>query len=242
MQWQDPISFAILLACFIGLLFSFMLLIVWQGKKYINRVKKEEANKRRILKAHQQQLAQSAILSMEKERNRIAADLHDALVGNLRRILLLNKDEHLKKEIKHAIHTARDISHDLMPPMLEHLPMEELIIHLVQPLQDAYSIHLESQESTPLDPEVKLHVYRILQELISNVLTHAKANDIFIHFSNTPSLLSLTFKDNGIGFKEGKKQGIGMQNIEMRCQLIQASCSFNPNTPQGSRFELHKTL
>jgi len=246
MQWQNPLFFAFFLGIVIFVLFLFMILVVWQVKKYTDKVKQEEANKLQLLKKHQQQLANATIISMEKERKRIAADLHDELTGHLRRILFINTNKTLEKELKTVIDTARNISHDLTPPMLEHLPMSEIINSLLYPLKEKYIVNItidDTEHQTINNIDTKLHLFRILQELLNNIIVHAQANAIDIYFTNSEKQLMLSVADNGIGVNSlnHKNKGIGLQNIEMRSQLINATYKYSPNTPRGTKFELYKT-
>lgn len=242
MEWQNPLFFTILIASFTAFLFLFMVLIIWQGKKYIEKVKKEEATKLQMTKDYQRKIAKATISSMEKERKRMAADLHDDLIGHLRRIQLMNKDASLKAELKSVIDIARDISHDLMPPMLEQLPMKELIAYQTYPLKEHYSLALQVDETATISSEVKLHLFRILQELINNIIKHAQASSISIDFTNTQQGLSLVVKDDGVGLPTKNNSGLGLQNIEMRCQLIRSNYRFGANSPKGTKFELIKNI
>lgn len=173
---------------------------------------------------------------MQKEdRLKVARDLHD----NIGSILVAAKMQFevgidsLKEQNKQltkayqllekALETTREISHNLHADELEKMNLLEALEKLrrnilVEGILEAKLIY---------DPLPKLtnnmthQLYRCIQEVLTNVLKHAKATQITISLKTTPKNLTLTIKDNGIGFDpETVTPGLGTQNIKARVTSI----------------------
>jgi signal transduction histidine kinase len=97
------------LILFLGLLVFIVLL----SRKYIQRIKKES----KIKLAHQKMLLENSIEIQERERNRIASEIHDNLIAQLYQVKLINQEKQLSGYIANSIQTARNISHELSPPL-----------------------------------------------------------------------------------------------------------------------------
>lgn len=225
--WQKPetvTSWIIIAGFFIVALIVSIILLVRSVFRKIMKNRLAEANMRL---EHQQDLLKANIIVQEKERKRIAADLHDTLIGKLTLLRMKNQigqmDEELNQLLGESIDTARRISHDLSPPMIEVTSLPELIENLVHqwqqvlPLSYSTDIRREHEHSD----EVKIQLVRIVQEVITNINKHAHASRIEIRFRQTYQWLALLITDNGKGFKtDKKKQGIGLTNIETRMQYL----------------------
>jgi signal transduction histidine kinase len=137
--------------------------------------------------------------------------------------------------INETIDTTRRISHDLLPPTLENFGLKEAIKELCESYQKTESIdlifELKQQSDQPTDKSVELNLFRILQELIKNSITHGKAQQIRIklwlpdqrHGTGSPNEIKIDYTDNGKGFEVNDplhQNGLGMQNIESRLKMI----------------------
>ncbi|MCG8328195.1 MAG: hypothetical protein MI974_10945 [Chitinophagales bacterium] len=243
MDWRTPTGFAIIIAILGTGILSFMLIVIWQVKKYVTTVQQETA-KRHILEVqHQQQLAAATIESMEAERKRIAADIHDGLIGSLRFMMLNNDDPEFTASLQNTITTARNISHDLMPPLIDRLPLEELLTLFLAPLKQTHAVEVNiTNDSTTIATNKKLHLYRIVQELVNNTIVHAQASSIGIHIRNSTKRFALIYTDNGCGLSDQGQEGLGMKNIAMRCTIIEAQHKFKSHSPHGLKMILTTTL
>lgn len=188
-----------------------------------------EANLRqaRIEIEHQKKLLETGLLAQEKERTRIAADLHDGLIGRLSVIRMKTQigqnPADIEQELGDSIAEARRISHDLMPPMLEFSTAEELIARLIEPWESKLDIQLYADVRTAEDvtPEFKIQLVRIVQELVTNIIKHANATTVHVHLRHTAKSLSLCVTDNGKGFDTAiHKAGLGLGSLEMRAQYL----------------------
>ena len=81
----------------------------------------------------------------------------------------------------------------------------------------------------------ELSVYRIVQELLNNIVKHSKASEAIVQITYQASLLSITIEDNGIGLAKGdqQKEGIGLQSLQSRVKAMNGKIEFDSTTGQG---------
>jgi signal transduction histidine kinase len=245
--WQNPENFALWLTFVFTILIVLMSTFVYFTRLYFIRILKEQQKLQTTIVSHQQQLLEDSILVQERERNRIAADLHDDLISKLN-ISLLSlhtnpKVEELSTLLQDSIFLARRITHDLSPPLLEQSSLYELLEEFVDPikthLEIALSYSLNTEETLP-NP-TKLQIFRIIQEVINNILKHAQASQLKVHLHLGKRYVGLKIIDNGIGFDTDKKsQGLGLKNIRLRSQSLQGAFRFQSKPQQGSSFLFFK--
>lgn len=205
--------------------------------------------------AHQIQLLNASILSQEKERKRIAKDLHDSIGSKLNVILLsLHRVNSLVNDLPKVATTIQDsldllnstvgrtrcIAHGLLPPTLESFGLITAIEELCDDYRKigALTIDFEVAEkgAIGLDKTVELHLFRVLQELFLNSTKHSEASKIKLFLKGDPSTVQLTYQENGKGFDMSKfeaKKGLGMQNIESRLKIIHAEWKFYSAIGEG---------
>ncbi|WP_298513112.1 ATP-binding protein [uncultured Kordia sp.] len=176
---------------------------------------------------------QKLIHFQEEDRKRLSEELHDNVMSrfHLMRLNLLDGDiELLHKNLKTSMKIIRALSHNFAP-MEAHtddfsLMVEDYISQIEDKIQINYTV-LNSQTKEKLSASVKLNMFRIFQELISNILKHSKATEIEIQFRNTTQSTILFVKDNGCGFNPEKTmQGIGLKNIQYRAEIIKSRYKF----------------
>lgn len=216
---------------------ALLLFFFFSRKKIVEK----ELEKKELEVEHQKEIIHATILTQEKERKRIAQDLHDDISSKLNVILLnsnflidgeLSPDEYTKvnqniiKVTKKTLGNARKIAHDLLPPILEKFGLQSAIEELVDEFNVSKKVMIDSNIEYPqnkLTPTQELHVFRIIQELVNNSVRHGKAEKIDLDFIEKEKELSLNYKDNGIGFSAHvieEKKGLGMKNIESRVELL----------------------
>lgn len=188
---------------------------------------KERTNVQRALNETQDQI----ITIQENERRRIAQDLHDDVSNSLAAIrnMVIRKSEPgvVEKEIDHLIDTIRKISHDLMPVNVEEFSLTEIIEHTVSKFKDHPSLALEfnyTGKLIRLKPFHELVIYRIISELITNILKHANATQALIQLMYQADSLVVTVEDNGTGIKNPKGEGgMGLRSIRLRADYLHAT-------------------
>lgn len=176
-------------------------------------------------------LAGNLVRSEERERRRIASELHDNVVqhlalGKLRLELGLNKglpftellheQSHLMLE---AMQQIREICNDLSPPVLYDFGLAKALKSLGTNLAQKTMPHLDLQyelEDLNLPDYAQAFLYQTARELVINAIKHAKASQLRVTLRKTPTAIRLTVEDDGVGFALGSKPGFGLANIQQR--------------------------
>ncbi len=207
---------------------------------------------------HEQQkvLLNASIRLQEEERQRIAADLHDdagPLLATARLYLnenLVNQDKSTQLQaifqarqiLDDTIQLIRNISHSLMPPTLKNFGLESAINDLFQKISGSGSINASSrfhEYKERLKPEKELIVFRVVQELINNILKHSNAS--FIHLTQNvhSDKFFLRIHHDGRGivqsdFEKLNKSniGLGLKNISSRLKVVQGNINFEKDISQ----------
>jgi signal transduction histidine kinase len=204
----------------------------------------------------QKMMLNASIKMQEEERQRLAADLHDdagPLLATARLYLnenLVNQDKvnqlqsifQARQIIDDTIQLIRNISHDLMPPTLKNFGLESAINDLFQKISGSGTVNASSRfhdYKDRLKPEKELLVFRIVQELINNILKHS--NSSFIHLTQNvhADKFYLRIHHDGRGivqsdFEKLNKSniGLGLKNIGSRIRLLQGEILFEKDISQ----------
>ncbi|MGI4740117.1 MAG: PAS domain S-box protein [Janthinobacterium lividum] len=208
---------------------------------------KEMATRQQL---RQQQEVLSAILStQEEERRRIAEALHNG-VGQLLYGTRLHLDglppseavRASKDLLNEAIRATRTISFELTPSILEDFGLAVALQELVSriPSSLAVDLNLHGLEQT-LPPLLATAVYRIVQELLNNVMKHAQAREVFVQVTHEDGQVYLSVEDDGLGFDaEGAapRMGIGLAGIRTRVGLLGGTFSCKSQPGRGTGFFL----
>ena len=183
-------------------------------------------------------LAAYVDLSNEKERERIARELHDGIGQMLTYIkLLLNemeeeikpgsgagkKSEEIREVVTSISKDIRNIAMGLKPKILEELGLEPAIRILVETTSEQHGI---KGSFYPYDlvhryaPEFELNLYRIVQELLNNIVKHAKATGFTLQVFDNDKTVNITLEDDGKGFDVqhvlNSSEGLGLQSLYRR--------------------------
>ncbi|MEP0262667.1 ATP-binding protein [Dokdonia sp.] len=191
----------------------------------------------------QTQYAQSLIKNQEEERIRVSQELHNS-VGQ--KLVLLSKkaialeDKSAQDLAGNVLEELRSISRNLHPIILTNLGLTKAIESLVNDIDAKTSTfftheinlidHLFSKEST-------LHLYRIVQELLTNLVTHAFAKAASVTITHKEDCVEISIKDNGKGFDTtaGKeKYGLGLRTILERVKILGAEIHLNSTLNKGT--------
>ncbi|MFN0175916.1 MAG: tetratricopeptide repeat protein [Saprospiraceae bacterium] len=191
------------------------------------------------------------IEGQEKERSRIAADLHDGLGGLLTSVKShfnsLPKpatDQDLFRKTNHLIDDAcvevRRISHNMMPRALALSGLPGALEDLAQDL-DKQGIRCQLEmiglEEKTLNPTQSVNIYRIIQELTNNVVKHAQADHLLLQLIRRDNTLTIIAEDNGQGFDVQKamtQKGLGLSSIESRVKFLQGTIEWDAVPGEGT--------
>lgn len=199
------------------------------------------------------------INTREKERKRIASDLHDELGPLLSSVrlhvnCLQGKDsqdaEIIKKLIQHidtVLDRLREISNDLMPPALLRKGLVHTIHEFIARLNDIQSIRINfyAPEIVPVSREAKAHLYRIIQEIIHNAVKHAAAETLEISIKISDNKLLLQLSDDGCGFDFKTKvsgPGMGLSNITRRVAVLHGDMHIDTKPGKGTAYTIQIPL
>ena len=173
----------------------------------------------------------------EKERLRIAKELHDGVNGDLsaikfKLVSLLETNNAVINEavamIDNSCEQVRSISHNLVPPSLRDFDLLEAVENYCNDMNAIHKPEISFQhvgDAIVLEKKQEANVFRIIQELVTNAIKHAEAKEILVQLSHVENTLQLTVEDDGKGFdaENTKTDGIGMQNIRSRVAYLDGS-------------------
>ncbi|MEW7291927.1 tetratricopeptide repeat-containing sensor histidine kinase [Aquimarina sp. 2304DJ70-9] len=213
----------------------------------------EELNEEKIsnlLDTHKLQKIRAYLDGQNKERERVSKDLHDGIGGNLAaiRIRLEQMKSGSPSELKQIITNVdqtydeiRSISHDLMPKNIHHLYFTDLVKEFIEfsahkDVELKYYIHPE-KELNEIPESLQLTIYRITQELITNINKHANATEISINMMiyEKSNRVNMIIEDNGRGFDIKKSNyGVGLKSIKQRISNNNGSIKIDSNFDTGT--------
>ncbi len=212
-----------------------------------------------------QEKFKATLAGEERERSRIARELHDGIVSRLSVIktsfsalpqYYREDDESLEfQEIIHqldqSITELRATSHNLLPEFLKRAGLEETLRIYCENISKGsrLKITFQSNEFPALNDEFQLNIYRIIQEFIQNIIKHSGATQALIQFDTKEDTLSITIDDNGAHQKDlnglaPAGNGIGLQNLCNRIQLLNGSMEiehFDAGSSVYLEFDLKKS-
>lgn len=240
-RWENQDQIVVWIWIGIGLFFLTTLFITLLVISYLNSIKKNKQKVSRMVRNTKNEYWESMLLLQEQDRERLAEELHDNIISQLNLIRLnLNdkKPEELNRDLKKSMQLIRELSHNLTPPDLDEIELEDLIAdYLDQVNKSIEVIFRHITISTPISNPVKLNLFRILQELITNILKHAEATRVEVSLRISQNYLILTIEDNGRGFIiETHSGGIGLKNIQSRAQKIKAIYKLKTEPQKGTKF------
>lgn len=203
--------------------------------------------------------ARQLIESQEKERRRIAAELHDSLGQSLVLIknwaLLALKAEakqlstrsnldEISDTATDAINDVREIAYNLGPFQLERLGLRSTIVEMIEKVGASSGIKFEvavDEIDGCFDKGAEVNIFRIIQETVSNIVKHSGAGEAAIRFEKEDARAVLTVADNGSGFaQEAEKsiRGFGLHGMRERVNLLGGEISVKSEIGKGTKVKL----
>lgn len=202
----------------------------------------------------------SMIEGQEAERLRIAKDLHDSLGGLLSTVKAhfttiqneiiqlekLNITEKTNTLIDEACIEVRRISHNMMPHALSISGLQGAIEDITVNLrEEGYEATLEMAQIPEIKDTKEVMIYRLLQEIISNIRKHAKAKSILIQLIGHQNNLTIIVEDDGHGFDYEtamQKGGLGLKSINSRVQFLDGTIDWDTSLKQGTNITINIPL
>jgi len=222
---------------------STLLLIVFIF--YRNKLKTQDR-----LNKKQQELNRTKHLmeGQNTERNRLARDLHDGVAGSLAGInYMLDRENEMlqnqklsaiKKHIDILHSEIREISHNLSDHFLAEKTFHQLLIKLSEQNEEnnitTNILFFPENALDLISDSMKTHLYRITQELFTNIRKHANATAVQLTVTKNENNVCIIIEDNGSGFSENRLQGIGLKNIKERLQTFDAEMEIDSYPGKGT--------
>lgn len=222
-----------------------LLLFVSIGALFLFIISYLFRNRQRALRKMQKEYSINLLLSKEEERKRISNDLHDSLGQSL--LLIKNKitatdNQKTIELVENTIEEMRTISNTLHPFQLESIGISKALNNLINQLEESYEhtfIYGDIEElGNIVHKDKEVHLFRIVQECLSNTIKHAEAASVKVSLNNKNKCIILTIKDNGIGFDVRKKdnsfKGLGLKTIKERVKLLNGTLRIDSTVNEGT--------
>ncbi len=185
----------------------------------------------------------------EIERGRIARELHDGIGGMLAviKMRLSTGQEELPEEVVGYLNETseqiRKTAHNLMPDVVTDFTLEEALTMYAETINRTYpDLRIDMQIHSELDvaeQSAKLSIYRMLQEILQNIISHARASLAIIQIFEQGSRLHILVEDNGIGFDyRNTKKGLGLVNLETRVRMLNGNMQFSSSPGMGTTINI----
>ncbi len=234
---------------------------------YRNYKQQQTLQQQRIneLETEKKLLATEAVLKgEEQERTRLAKDLHDGLGGMLSGIkysfqsmkgnLIMTPEnmqafERSMDMLDSSIKEMRRVAHNLMPEALVKFGLDAALKDFCNDINQSGALAVSYQsigvENAQIDQTGAITVFRIVQELINNVIKHSAATNAIVQVSKTNSNLAITVEDDGRGFDPTvlkAAKGIGWSNIESRIELMKGTSDVQSSPGKGTSVHIEMSI
>jgi two-component system, NarL family, sensor kinase len=238
---------AVLTACIIiGIIITYFIIsLIRQQRRYV------QATRRNLL--HE-------IALLEKDRMRIAADLHDELSPVLSAVKFqvdsvdtadANDQQALdtsKSQVDFLASRLREIARDLMPASLAKKGLYIALTEFLDAVQKGSGLRIifEYELAQELPGDKRINLYRLIQEITHNTVRHAQATTLLIQLKQHQNVVSVLCEDNGRGFSYHKQlaedNGLGLRNIKARADIIGINFSASSVKGKGTQYTFHIPL
>lgn len=222
-----------------------MLVVITMLVLRLQRARHREQMDRQVI-AEREQGLKAIVQGTDAERKRIAAELHDGvgqlLTGLKYRIeMLAGSDPRLADTLAladEAGREVRDIAHRMMPRSLEGSGLVPAVSDMLNkaldvPGMEKHFEHHGMEQRLPI--EVETGIYRIAQELLNNIIKHAKATRVDIQLLRTKGVVVLIVEDDGVGMGSApSKGGLGLRNLHDRARILQGALEFTGQEGRGT--------
>ncbi|WP_109298893.1 sensor histidine kinase [Aquimarina sp. AU474] len=211
----------------------------------------------KLLKEQELTAIDAMIVGQEKERQRLANDLHDNLGSTLATVKLhfqhlQNNRNNPKIEnieelytntnelLDEAYQKVRTIAHEKNSGVMANQGLLPAIKNLAKKVSNGNNLKIEVQGyglEERLDNTIEISIFRMVQELVTNIIKHAQANEVHISLTNHDSLLNIIIEDNGEGFDAKilpEKDGMGLATIEKRIEHLEGTFEIDSTPRKGT--------
>lgn len=228
-------------------IFLFMTGIIFLSTIYLRKMSRKK-------KEESENLLKASLAIEKRERKRIASDLHDSTSGDVaslrNHIALLYRQEQdeskkntlseVKTDLEVILNNIQNISYNLMPPTLDRLGLVSTMKSYFDRIRKWNELEIHDEyymEQIPISPFDAYEIYRVLQELVTNMIKHGEVTTIYFSIKERGKYLLLEITDDGVSFDFYKclknSSGMGLKNIASRIQQIHAKL-LQPASKKGN--------
>lgn len=236
----------------ISILIGSLIILSLFGFMYYNHYRNKQKQKlQQALLEEKSKGFEAVISATEEERSRISKDLHDGIGQQLSALnMALNNvssqitDETQRKNLEvitaqfsTSVNEVRQISHQMMPRKLMENGLVEAIEDLLASSFQFSDITYQFEHhkvTNRFNQNIEISLYRVLQELVNNIIKHANATEVSVQLLRNKDTLLLFAEDNGKGMKESSGNGHGLLNIRSRLDMIKGTVNFEPSPSSGT--------
>jgi signal transduction histidine kinase len=255
LQQKKTVNIALIAGCVLLLLLALQLYKNFKNKNRL-LVQKEKLHQQQIIELEKEKkllAAQSLMKGQEEERSRLAKDLHDGVGGLLSGVKLsmttmkgnvfLSEEnarsfENVIGQLDQSISELRRVSHNMMPEALIKYGLKEALENYCENLNLSGKINVQLQTygmENRMEQSTEIVVYRIIQELLNNVIKHAEAKKVLIQLVREDDRFNLTVEDDGKGFDVNEvKNGAGLANIKARIDYLNGNMDVVSKKGEGT--------
>ncbi|MEO6695901.1 MAG: two-component regulator propeller domain-containing protein [Ignavibacteria bacterium] len=227
----------------------------------IGYIFKQKLNRIKTDKKTQDDFTKKLLKSQEHERKRIAAELHDSLAQHLLIIkskakIIFKKadDQKIKDQLNEiselssvTLDEVRKISYNLRPYELDRLGLTKTLLSTIENVNSSTDIRFDIEVDDidkMLEDEIEINIYRIVQEILNNIIKHSNATEVKGSITNTENDILIFISDNGKGFYANKKfleseeKGFGLKGIAERVKLFGGLFKIHSEEEKGTQIEI----
>jgi signal transduction histidine kinase len=229
---------------------SGLLLIIFA--LFYNRYRLGQKNRfQQQLNKQQNELMNTVIVTQDKERKRIAEDLHDTLGSILSAAKLKlsavaenGNGQHQYDDtmnlLDEAVNEMRNISHNLLPASLLRLGLVAGLQNLLDKISSRSALQISFVAhgfKKRIDENIEVSIYRIILEAVNNIVKHAQAKNVIVQLTQYDTYINVLIEDDGIGFDKNlvlKEHGIGLNNIFSRVDYMKGTVDIDTKPRAGT--------
>jgi signal transduction histidine kinase len=250
-----------------GLVAAMVLFVLggWLVWLQYRRYQQKQDRRLQEVRMQQQRLATRAVMEAEeRERRRIASDLHDG-IGQMMSAAKMNLSglqsridfsdpterenfDRIMALVDESCKELRTVSHNMMPNALLKAGLASAVQEFVDKLDSRIlqvNLYTEGLDQR-LDAQVETVLYRIIQECVNNVIKHSGASLLDISLVREDDVIACTIEDNGQGFDVSAKQesggGLGLKNLRARLDFLQGTMDIDSAAGKGTLVAMHIPL
>ena len=229
-----------------------------KNQRLLNKKQKEIGEQKidTLIKDQELKLIKTSIDVQDKERKRIAQELHDSIGGNLAAIKLQfsafkEKSENLAtiyKQLDETYNQVRILSHDLIPEKFKRGNFIDLVKKYMKNISEASEVDIaivtyQENKISDLKPLYHNELFNVFKELITNTMKHANASKVQIQIDHTEDSIYIVYEDNGKGFDTAfSNQGIGLLNMKNRINKMSGIINIDSRFGEGTIYNIEIPL